>query len=236
MKIESTKILQLNFWSGTKISFLFILYSLLFYSAFLILEKITSYFEIVGMDFLFSLSFGFATILSVYFLMQKNKLYLRVFKLEAKFFRLLIASFILMNLINYLLTKIIFSLSIFRASLQDYIHLFSDVNPIVLFIEGVLIAPACEEIIFRGILLECFLKKYHPSKAIFFSAFLFGISHLQPIQIIDSFFGGILFGWTYWKTKSLWIPIILHLLNNLITFLSDFNVIELIFDYFAGLM
>lgn len=45
---------------------------------------------------------------------------------------------------------------------------------------AVLLAPVLEEMLFRGIMLDGLLKRYSPTKAIVWSAVLFGIVHLNP--------------------------------------------------------
>lgn len=78
----------------------------------------------------------------------------------------------------------------------------------------VLVAPLFEELIFRGVVLDGFLKRYKPAVAIFFSALIFGIMHIDPVQGTYAFFIGLLLGLIFWKTRSLLLCIILHVLNN----------------------
>ena len=75
-------------------------------------------------------------------------------------------------------------------------------------------APLLEEILMRGIVLDGMLKNYKPWKAIIWSAVLFGALHLNLWQFISAFLMGIVMGYLYWKTKSIWICIIIHALNN----------------------
>lgn len=82
--------------------------------------------------------------------------------------------------------------------------------------------PILEEVLFRGIILDGFLARYKPGKAIFWSAFLFGLFHLNPWQFIPGFFTGLLLGYIYWKTRSL-IPVILvHIVNNSFSYIIMF--------------
>ncbi|MCK4749782.1 MAG: CPBP family intramembrane metalloprotease [Bacteroidales bacterium] len=79
--------------------------------------------------------------------------------------------------------------------------------------------PILEEVLFRGIILDGFLTRYKPGKAIFWSAFLFGLFHLNPWQFIPGFLIGLLLGYIYMKTRSL-IPVILvHIVNNSFSYL-----------------
>lgn len=92
------------------------------------------------------------------------------------------------------------------------------------FLAVVVVAPIFEEMIFRGVLLKGFLKNYSPTKAILWSALFFGIAHLNPWQFITAFFAGCLFGWVYWRTRSLIPCILLHMVNNGLAFGAMFYV------------
>ena len=74
--------------------------------------------------------------------------------------------------------------------------------------------PILEEILFRGLILEGFLSRYKPGKAIFWSALLFGLFHMNPWQFIPAFFIGFLLGYIYLKTRSLFPVIFIHVVNN----------------------
>lgn len=86
------------------------------------------------------------------------------------------------------------------------------------FLQVVILAPIVEEIIFRGVVLEGFLQRYSPTKAILWSAFMFGFIHMNPWQLIGGFGLGVLMGWVYYRTRNLWLPILIHLINNLFAF------------------
>ena len=79
---------------------------------------------------------------------------------------------------------------------------------------AVLAAPVVEEILLRGIILDGFLKRYSPTKAIVWSAAIFGIMHLNPVQTVGAFILGLALGWLYYRTRSLWPCIFLHFINN----------------------
>ncbi len=87
-------------------------------------------------------------------------------------------------------------------------------NKISSFISIVIFAPVLEELFCRGIILRGLLKHMSPAKAIVWSALMFGIMHLNPWQAIPAFILGLLMGWIYWKTHSLWSVIFIHFVNN----------------------
>ncbi|MFA5850384.1 MAG: type II CAAX endopeptidase family protein [Bacteroidales bacterium] len=98
----------------------------------------------------------------------------------------------------------------FMKGLMDTI---SD-NRISGLIMVVVFAPVLEEVFCRGIILRGLLKHYSPIKSILWSAAFFGIIHMNPWQAIPAFLIGVLMGWIYWKTKSLWTTIFMHFINN----------------------
>lgn len=91
-----------------------------------------------------------------------------------------------------------------------------------LIITAVLAAPFLEEILLRGIVLDGFLKQYSPTKAIVWSAVLFGVMHLVPVQVVNAFVLGLVLGWLYYRTGSLWPGICLHFVNNALSSLGFF--------------
>lgn len=88
-----------------------------------------------------------------------------------------------------------------------------------------LVAPVFEELLFRGIILDGFLKRYRPTVAIFWSALIFGVAHLDPVQGTAAFFVGLLLGWLFWKTGSLFLCMLMHILNNLLA-KYDFGIAD----------
>lgn len=77
-----------------------------------------------------------------------------------------------------------------------------------------LFGPILEELLFRGAITDALLKKYSPAKAILFSGLIFGIFHLNPVQVVSASLVGFLLAWIYYKTRSLIPCILIHVLNN----------------------
>jgi tetratricopeptide (TPR) repeat protein/membrane protease YdiL (CAAX protease family) len=87
-------------------------------------------------------------------------------------------------------------------------------NPLAVFVTVVIVAPIAEEIIFRGLLYGAFEKRFRVVGAILISSAIFALAHLQVAYFIPIFCLGIVLGWARWKTGSLGLPILLHVLNN----------------------
>ena len=98
------------------------------------------------------------------------------------------------------------------AEKTDYPLLYNALETVFI----VIVAPITEEALFRGIFLHRWSKKWTIAKATIISSIVFGCLHFNFIGI--SVLGAIL-ALTYLKTKSLLVPIAIHLLNNLIAVL-----------------
>jgi uncharacterized protein len=111
-------------------------------------------------------------------------------------------------------------------------------HPIPTFIMIAVLAPLLEELLFRGVVLDGFLKNYKPAHAIFASALLFALVHGNFAQGIGAFFIGLVIGWIYWKTNSVIPGIIIHFVNNgfaasAIFFIDEKDIMKNLSEYFA---
>lgn len=86
----------------------------------------------------------------------------------------------------------------------------------------VVAAPILEEFLLRGIIERGLLHWLSPWKAILWSAFFFAVIHLNPWQAIGAFIAGILFGWIYWRSRSLSACIFVHMINNGAAYLMQY--------------
>lgn len=96
-----------------------------------------------------------------------------------------------------------------------------------LYLDFCLLGPIMEEFAFRGVLLGGLLRmRCHPWLAILLSAIVFSAFHISPITFLGITVSGIVYGWLFWRTKSLLPSILGHLINNAIagvgTFLSEY--------------
>ncbi len=90
----------------------------------------------------------------------------------------------------------------------------------------VIIAPLLEEILCRGIILRKYLEKASPVKSILISGFFFGMLHLHPIHIVTATVMGFALGYVYYRTRSVYLVIGVHMANNLIAYLGSLYNIE----------
>ena len=87
-------------------------------------------------------------------------------------------------------------------------------NRIAGFLMVAVAAPLLEETLFRGIILKALLKKVKPYRAILITAIAFGVFHMNPWQFLYATVLGLFLGYMYWKTRSLFYSILVHMLLN----------------------
>ena len=87
---------------------------------------------------------------------------------------------------------------------------------IILFVQLVVVAPICEELWFRGIVMES-LRPYGNGFAIFASALLFGFTHANLQQFLYTTVIGIFLGYLAIATKSIVTTTIIHAILNSIS-------------------
>lgn len=85
----------------------------------------------------------------------------------------------------------------------------------LLFLTVGLLAPAAEELIFRGLVFRRMKDFMNPWAAIILSALLFGIYHGNMIQFLYASLMGILLAVIYHRTGTLWTSILAHVVANL---------------------
>ncbi|MBL8470533.1 MAG: CPBP family intramembrane metalloprotease [Rhodocyclaceae bacterium] len=83
------------------------------------------------------------------------------------------------------------------------------------------VAPWAEEMLFRGLILRGLLKYYQPGPAIFLSALLFALAHLNVYQGCVAMLVGLVCGWMYWRTRTLLPCVLAHFTFNAVAMFYD---------------
>jgi membrane protease YdiL (CAAX protease family) len=91
-------------------------------------------------------------------------------------------------------------------------------SPIHTLILGIFIAPAVEEIIFRGFLMNRIGRKFGIKAGIILSSAIFALGH--SIFFLGAFVIGITFCLIYIKTKTLIVPMTAHIFYNSLVWLA----------------
>lgn len=84
---------------------------------------------------------------------------------------------------------------------------------LMLFV-AIIFAPIAEEFIFRGVLLQRWAVRWNLPIGILLSSVLFGILHFNNPLGLTMF--GVIMALLYIRTRSLWVPILAHALNNIV--------------------
>lgn len=136
------------------------------------------------------------------------------------------------SLIGLILLGVILTLCIPSKYIDDTNKGFGNF-PSLAIISFLFMGALFEELLFRGI-IQNFLYLYLENQwvAIIIATLLFVSFHIRyfkkPIMLINITVPGLTFGWIYFETNNLLVPLLVHFLTNLtITLLLKYNLIRL---------
>jgi len=94
-------------------------------------------------------------------------------------------------------------------------------NFLVSFLLGGILVPVAEELYFRGAIFTWFRRRYSLWIAVIGSTLLFALGHadLLPV-VVTSAVIGVVNALLYERSRSIWVPITVHVVNNSLAFLS----------------
>jgi len=102
-----------------------------------------------------------------------------------------------------------------------------------------LIPAIGEEMTFRGVLQQSLTRKMNPHVAILLSAAIFSFIHFQFYGFLPRMFLGVLLGYMFYITGSLWTSILMHFLNNgtavLLYYLNNKGIINIDVEHFGAM-
>ncbi len=106
-----------------------------------------------------------------------------------------------------------------ESSINGLMEKFLEVKgtgPLMVNLFVIAVVPAIgEELLFRGVLQGIFIKWVkNVHIGIFLTALLFGFFHFQFLSLLPRFYLGIIFGYLFFWTGSLWVTIFAHFINN----------------------
>ena len=138
---------------------------------------------------------------------QKELLTLYLSEFVIKIFILFIFEFINSNILNK------YGIDILNTTESSMDKIFES-NPIIEILIAAILAPICEELIFRGIGLTI-LKKHGKTTAILFTALLFGLCHGSIVQSTTAIIAGIVLGYVCLEYGLIY-SILIHMFNNFV--------------------
>lgn len=87
----------------------------------------------------------------------------------------------------------------------------------VFLFTAVVLAPLTEELVFRAVLYGWMRRAGGMVGAALVSGILFGLAHLDVRMALANSIMGVVLALVYERSRSLWVPIAMHFVNNLIT-------------------
>lgn len=102
--------------------------------------------------------------------------------------------------------------------LTSWLIISDSAGTLVINIIILAIVPAIgEEFLFRGILQRIFGRLFRSSHiAILITAILFSASHMQFYGFVPRLLLGFVYGYLFYWSRTIWVPVIAHFINNLI--------------------
>ena len=118
---------------------------------------------------------------------------------------------------------------------EETSEVLSGGNIILQIVTAGIFACIVEEVSMRGVTYLRMKRYWGKRKAIFFSALVFGLYHMNLVQAVYAFFVGLFLAWLYERYDSLWAPIVAHMSANLfVILLSESSVFNGILENMVG--
>ena len=100
-----------------------------------------------------------------------------------------------------------------------------------------LIPAIGEELTFRGVLQQGLTRRMNPHIAILLSSAIFSFIHFQFYGFLPRMFLGMLLGYLFYTSGSLWTSMLMHFINNgcavVVYYLNNKGVIDVDVDHFG---
>ncbi len=117
------------------------------------------------------------------------------------------------------------SLKNYEAKTEILIHRMLSESSTSAFLQNLIVMallPAVgEELLFRGIVQRLFYRWWgHIHSAIWVTAFLFSIMHFSFSGLLPRLMLGIIFGYLFYFSRNIWLPVAAHFINNSMALLA----------------
>ena len=143
------------------------------------------------------------------------------FKWELRYFIYLLLGYITLYMSDFLFSYFI-SPSSNQISLNETVEMMGRQELPYFLLIVCFISPITEELIYRGVLMTTFFKNSPWYGDVLLSAIIFGYIHINFVLTPLAFFiyasGGFILAILYRMTKTLYYPIVVHILMNITAF------------------
>lgn len=116
---------------------------------------------------------------------------------------------------SFAIEKIYFSF-IMEPNTQGDFQAAAKAGPLALFmliVTGAILTPLGEEFLFRGVIANA-LNRYGAWIGVVGSAAIFAVVHGLSVILPLAFMAGLITGWLFWKTRSIWPGVVVHVVYN----------------------
>lgn len=101
-----------------------------------------------------------------------------------------------------------------------------------------LIPAIGEELTFRGVLQQALTRRMNVHLGVFLSAFIFSFIHFQFYGFLPRMFIGLLLGYMFYYSGSIWTSILMHFINNgtavVVAYLDYHNLANADWEHFGS--
>jgi len=101
-----------------------------------------------------------------------------------------------------------------EEAIGQFISVETNFDLFMLFLAAVVTAAICEEVLFRGLILQLLRRRAGWRSAVGWSAVLFALYHLNPVVLLPVTLVGAYLAILVWRSGSLYPAILAHGLNN----------------------
>jgi membrane protease YdiL (CAAX protease family) len=109
-------------------------------------------------------------------------------------------------------------------------------NFLINLIDTATIPAIAEELLIKGLVFIILKKYYSTIVSVIIASLMFAVLHLTPIRIIPLFLFSFYTFWVYLRSGSLIMPMFLHFIHNLFTFVLISEPFASLGTFYAGLI
>lgn len=95
---------------------------------------------------------------------------------------------------------------------------------VVTVLVAVFVGPFVEELVFRGVAFAQLARVQGTAAGVVGSSVLFGLLHVNPLELVPLMLAGALFAWVFKATRSLWPAVAAHAAFNLIAVIALYAI------------
>lgn len=146
---------------------------------------------------------------------KKNLLNICLFsKFRIQFIFVILTCAIFLNIIAVIILNYSYNNEMLSKYTLELDSIYKSGSIAITILSTVVIVPIFEEILFRGLIFNELRDSINFQAAVIIQAVIFSLWHYTIIQSVFAFFFGLLLCLCYLHSRSIWVPISIHMLYN----------------------